>query len=101
MQKGLQQNVADLRGDDSDLLETMLAAQAQMLHHLFAQAVEKYSAPGMIEHTRTYSQLALKSQAYCRQTLHTLTKLREGKAHVKRHKSRNELVGNEKTTENQ
>jgi hypothetical protein len=49
--------------DDLSSLEAMLTAQAQTLHRMFTQAVEKYSASDTPEKSRLFSNLALKAQS--------------------------------------
>lgn len=77
------------QGDFSDL-ESLLTCQAQLLHSIFLHATRKYAANTMIENSRFQSNVALKSQHYCRMTITALHRLQE--EHQQPKKSRNELI---------
>ncbi len=69
---------ARIEQDNLDGMKTMLGAQAQTLHLLFAQAVEKY-ASGRSENGYAYGNIALKAQNYFRMTVAALAEMKNRK----------------------
>jgi hypothetical protein len=63
-------------------VEAALASQAQLLHGIFAHAVDEYAAAPEEHKAKLYSAIALRAQNYCRMTLTAAAKLKNLSAHA-------------------
>jgi hypothetical protein len=56
-------------------MESILACQADLLHHMFTHAVSKYATSSTQNDGDHHSNIALRAQLYCRMTVNTLNTL--------------------------
>jgi len=72
--QAFQAHVASFEGGG----EAIFASQAQLLHGIFAHAVDEYASCGTEEHkAKIYSAIALRAQNYCRMTLAAMARMKE------------------------
>lgn len=76
VQEALKSQAQQISQNDLSGIETMLSVQTQMLHTLFAQAIEKYATARGFDSFKHYGNIALKAQSYCRMTVAAISKVK-------------------------
>lgn len=72
----LDKQILDLKSNDLDQLETMLYSQAVTLNEIFNHHIRLLSLAKGADNIQTHSQIALKAQNQCRNTLATLVEIK-------------------------
>lgn len=75
VKESLKRNADKIKQNDFSGLEDMLSHQANMLHMIFARAVEGI-AGGYLEKQQFYGNLAMKSQNLCRMTIEAIADMK-------------------------